>query len=201
VDFLKEQVDLEDAGPVEGEEKPAPEPKHALKSIENDPDQEREEALPPARRFFSLLFERRTLSILLLSMALLTLIGIGTKALHPWLNRAESLPKSVSKDAAQESLLRDEMIAPFFIPLPEGSTYLAVRLDVIARWDGTDRARFQTNAAQIRMEIYRYLLGHASQNPDFKGQVASLEKEVSHRVRKMLGSKEVQFLFDKVTYF
>ena len=194
MDFLEEQVDLEDSGPVEREEKPTPEPKHASKSIEKDPDQATEKAFPPAGRFFSLLFERRTLGILFLSLVFLTLMGIGTKAFHFWLNRAESLPKNIFKGAAQESLLRDEMIAPFFIPLPEGSTYLAVRLDVIARWGGTDRARFQTNAAKIRMEIYQYLLGHASQDMDFKSQVASLEKEVSYRVRKMLGSKEVQFL-------
>lgn len=137
---------------------------------------------------------------LLLIPAAFALVLLGAFLKSEWLPPGGAAKKTDLLSLPREinHPIIDEKLAPFFVPLPAGSSNVAVRLDVTVRWDRLTSARFKNEESKIRTKVYQKLLKFAGSGKNFEDKTAFLEQEISGTMKKSLGVKDFELVIDEV---
>lgn len=90
-------------------------------------------------------------------------------------------------------------LMPFYVPLPEGSENIAVRLDISVKWRPQSRELYQEHLTPVRDEVFQFLLKAAQSEKDFEKKKSHLESELSTVFQHALALKKVEVRLDKIT--
>ena len=117
----------------------------------------------------------------------------------------ENLSSLIKKDFdytevdINEDNLREEDLAPFFIPPgPETDT---IRIDLIVVWDALASIRYEKKELSIRNMIYDKFYETAQLNEDLNTQIPALENEIGSMMRKSLGVQNLLVRIKEIRYF
>jgi hypothetical protein len=152
------------------------------------------------RRFRSLVPDRWRVKVIIAVSLSLASIGLVGKLGYEFIGNLKHQPVSVTPAVSERSLLVDENLSPFFVPLPTDPENLAVRLDILIRWDRSTRIRFKKDAPLVRSQIYQYLTEFAKKGEDFKSEMTTLEAEMGRIVRRCLGVKDIELFLEEIRF-
>ncbi|MBW1803964.1 MAG: hypothetical protein JRJ85_24930 [Deltaproteobacteria bacterium] len=136
---------------------------------------------------------RRRYKWMIFSMVGILLIGSGYAVLDrfgrdifdKWNHRSKPL-KITDKDHLQENIL-----SPFFIPLPPDSSNRMLVIDFSVIWDGLASVRFEKKKLLIRNKLYGHISKLAQKKKNLKERNNYLEREMSRIFRKSLGREDL----------
>ena len=98
-----------------------------------------------------------------------------------------------------EDNLREEILAPFFIP--PGPAEDTIRIDLSIIWDGLASVRFKKREIYLRNMMYDKFYDIAKQNKDLNKKISYLEKEVSLMLRDSMGVQNLVVKIKEIRYF
>ncbi|MBW2609906.1 MAG: hypothetical protein JRC68_06145 [Deltaproteobacteria bacterium] len=164
---------------------------------------ERDQESGPKRESKGLIGHIFRHKLILISVLVSILIITGL-----WLKFGPDLLKSLGKDRDLASLtdivegnLREEILAPFFIPTLSGASRGAARIDLSVVWERLAAVRFKKKELQIRDHLYRHALALAKETEDLNSKVSLLEAGMSRIFRESLGVKNLVVRIKEIHYF
>ena len=91
------------------------------------------------------------------------------------------------------------VLDPFFIPLPENSENVAVKLVISVKWDPEILTRYKKRPVAVRNQVYRYLLQAAGSGKDMVKEKSALASELSQVFQHVLAVRDVKVRVDEVS--
>ena len=141
------------------------------------------------------------ISLAILFILTTVALGLGLKMGLNLLDRQEDrlIPEAQAEKKVNHTLF-EESISPFFIPLPEGSPKVVLKIDLSIIWDGITSVRFKRKKLQVRDRVYRHMVDLATKHEDLDENSTLLETEIGDIVRKSLGIGDLEVRITKVLY-
>ncbi|MFZ0451528.1 MAG: hypothetical protein WAL98_20000 [Desulfatiglandaceae bacterium] len=99
----------------------------------------------------------------------------------------------------QEGGLVQTGLQPFFVPLPEGSENIALKLDIKVRWESESLRKYKERPAFIRNSLLTYFLRAAKSKEGFEGNRSHLESEIGKVLEHSLAVKNIKVRLESVT--
>jgi hypothetical protein len=139
--------------------------------------------------------------ILLFSIGIIgAIVGLGMRFgpqyLPDWRKKPLVSPTEPVKDN-----MREEPMAPFFVPLPPGTSKGVIRIDLSLIVDGLAYFHYSKKDVQARDRLYKYLVDKAGKDQDLNAQISFLEMEMSAILRESLGVNSVLVRIREVKAF
>jgi hypothetical protein len=161
---------------------------------ENPPERETKKGAPKS------LFQGKWVILIFLLSLIGGIIGIGILFGPEYVPGWPQKPPTVlpEEDAVD---MREEPLAPFFIPLSPGSLKEVIRVDVTMISDGLASLRYSQKDVRIRDRLYRYLVDTVKKDPDLNAQISLLETEMAGILRELLGMNSVLVRVKEVKIF
>jgi hypothetical protein len=146
------------------------------------------------------LFKRKWVILIILLSIIGGIVGIGYRF------GPEYVPGWPKKSAVvftgeDQVDMREEPMAPFFIPLPPGSFKEVVRVDFSIISDGLASLQYFEKEVQARDRLYKYLADKAKKDPNLNTQLSLLETEMAGILRDLLGVNSVLIRVKEVKVF
>jgi hypothetical protein len=101
--------------------------------------------------------------------------------------------------AKQGKNLVDTGLQPFFVPLPEGSKNIAVKLVIKVRWESESLEKYKGNATVIRNNLLTYFLTAAKSKGGLEADRSRLESEIGKVLDDSLAVKDIKVSLESVT--
>lgn len=174
-------------------------------AADEDKKEEEEKGQERAKRFGFGQLALAALShkwILLSAVGLVLLfVGLAITTRQKWMNvKAKGVPV-ISNEKIKQDNLYEEVLAPFFIPLPPDSSKQVAAIDCSVIWDGVASVRFRGMELQIRNHLYQYIVNLAETDTDFQEKAPFLEIEMGRILREWLGTQDLVVKIKEIKTF
>ena len=126
---------------------------------------------------------------ILLPLSGLILISLGWVIVNGY-GRPGGKEKTSSShlfDSVNSDNLYEEVLRPFFIPLPSEAPNRLVLVNFSVIWDGVASVRFKKRELQIREVLYEHLVKLAQKKKDLQEKRPYLESEIKRIFQEALG--------------
>lgn len=131
-------------------------------------------------------------------LSLIIVVGLAVTVARNRFSVPEDWTSTLIERDPLPGTVQEEKLAPFFLPMPEGGADLAIRLDVLVRWDRGTGARFKKEAPWIRAKVYERLMGVTQEGGAASEKRDRLEREIAVALRRSLGDKDIQVVMEQI---
>jgi hypothetical protein len=100
--------------------------------------------------------------------------------------------------AKENQGLVQSVLRPFFVPLPEDSGKLLVKLVISVRWSPEILVMYRKNQIRVRDEVYQYLLRTAGSGEKFDEEKSALVSELDRVFEHALAIRDIEVRVDEI---
>ena len=147
------------------------------------------------------IFSRHKWILLTILGPILIISALGLKYSPKWLGNSEDEPQVILANHIDEDNLMEEVLSPFFIPIPHSSSKEVVRIDLTIVWDNLASLRYKKKELRIRDHLYQYITNRSKENEDLNTMVSFMEAEMSRTFRESLRVKNLMIKVKEIKYF
>ena len=144
---------------------------------------------------------RKWIILLSLICLLLLVTGPGIKIGKKYLPGLKQQDPVISLNESIKDNMREDDIAPFFIPLPPHSSKGVIRIDLSVIWDGLASVRYVKKELHIRNHLYRYMTSFVKKEQDLISKTSSLELEITRVFKELLDVNDLVIKIKEINSF
>lgn len=173
---------------------------NARENVEGENSSQKRKRRGIAPQIFRLARKAKWIIILVL-LPLGALIAIGVKVDSRYLKNEKERNSTSMRPVMSLDSLKEESLAPFFIPLIYDQNRRMVRLDLSVIWSALAAVKYKKNELKIRDQMYNHLMLFLGDSGDSHNVSDLLENSLKGILQNSLGIYNLEVKVREINYF